>query len=187
MSGDPFDPYASITLGPDTDVMDSHIQGKKLDGGQFVAVRSLTDREREKNALAVPAVAGTRVAFVANIGSVLHYDYIPDEGVEGSVIMVRTAEGDCTSLGDNVFVRWDDGYFMPVSRYHLRPGTSEDANPPTMRFASLGDLHGTFISSDDKTSELVHKSTKDLWSFEEKDGEYVISRLFDDTGEPLKG
>jgi len=185
MSGDPFDPYA-LSLNPDTKAMDDLIQGKKMEGGQFVAVRRLTDREREKNALAVPVAAGTRVAFVANIGSVLHYDYIPDEDVEGSVVMVRTAEGDCTSQGDNVFVRWDDGHFMSVSRYHLRPGATEDINPSTMRFASIGDLHGIFLA-DDKKSELVHKSTKDLWSFEEKDGEYVISRLFDDTGEPLKG
>lgn len=185
MSADPFDPFA-ISLSADTTVMDDLIQGKKLEGGQFVAVRSLTDHEREKNALAVPIAAGTRVAFAANIGSVLHYDYIPDEGVEGSVVMVRTAEGDCTSQGDNVFVRWDDGHFMPVSRYHLRSGTTEDTNPSTMRFASFGDLHGIF-AADDKKSELVHKSTKDLWSFEEKDGEYVISRLFDDSGEPLKG
>ena len=34
--------------------------------------------------------------------------------------------------------------------------------------------------------ELVHKATDDLWSFSKGDDGYVISRLFDETGDPLK-
>jgi len=34
--------------------------------------------------------------------------------------------------------------------------------------------------------ELVHKATKDLWSFREDGGQFVIERLFNDSGDPLK-
>ena len=54
----------------------------------------------------------------------------------------------------------------------------------TFRVASLGDLT-QFLKVADGT--LVHKSTKDLWSFnKDADGNFLVSRLFDDEGEPLK-
>ena len=54
----------------------------------------------------------------------------------------------------------------------------------TFRVASLGDLT-QFLKVADGT--LVHKSTKDLWSFnKDADGNFLVSRLFDDEGEPVK-
>ena len=54
----------------------------------------------------------------------------------------------------------------------------------TFRVASLGDLTD-FLKVANGT--LVHKSTKDLWSFnKDADGNFLVSRLFDDEGEPLK-
>lgn len=185
MSGD-FDPYKSVSFDEGVDTLDDYIQGRNLEGSHFTSVRGLTESERSKNALTLPVEAGTRVAFVANLGSVLSYDYVPDDGVEGTVVMVRTADGDCTATDDNVFVKWDDGHFMPVLRHHLRRTTSKVAQTFVLRTADFGDL-GSIFAADDKTSDLVHKSTKDLWSCEEKEGEFVISRLFDDSGEPLKG
>ena len=56
----------------------------------------------------------------------------------------------------------------------------------TRRVANLGDLSG-FLRWGSDDNELVHKATRDLWSFETTDGgDFVISRLFDDSGAPLK-
>ena len=54
----------------------------------------------------------------------------------------------------------------------------------TFRVASLGDL-SEFLKV--ANGALVHKSTKDLWSYsKDADGNFLVSRLFDDEGEPLK-
>jgi len=185
MSQDDF--YSSINLSPGTDQLDGHIQGRSVEGSYYTSMQGLTESGREKNALPLPVQAGTRVSFIHNLGSVLSYQYVPDEGLEGTVIMVRTADGDCTYQGDNVFVKWDDGAFLPTHRHHLRAAgnlSQKQASSFVIRTSTLGDLSALFAASD-KSSELVHKSTKDLWSFEEDDGEFVISRLFDDSGEPL--
>lgn len=177
--------YTSISLSPDTHAVDHWMQAAEEDS-YYNQVRALTDHEREKKALALPVEAGVRVAFTANLGSVLYYDYVPEDGTHGSVVMVRTAAGDTTYVGDQVFVKWDDGYFMPVHHHHLRPVVGEKtANTFSMRMADLGDI-STLFASDEKTGDLIHKSTQDLWSLEQRDSGYVISRLFDDTGEPLK-
>lgn len=179
--------YTSISLSPETDQLDAHLEGRSIEAGHFDQLQALTDKGREANALTVPVDAGTRVAFLHNIGSVLAYPYVPEEGTKGTVIMVRTADGDTTFQGDDVFVKWDTGPFLPIHRHHLRasPDTPQRrASAFAFRVANFGDLSALFAG--DKTSDLVHKSTKDLWSCEENEGEFVISRLFDDTGEPLK-
>jgi hypothetical protein len=54
-----------------------------------------------------------------------------------------------------------------------------------MRAASLGDLTEFMKTAD---GNLVHKSTKDLWSLnKDADGILTVERLFDSLGEPLKG
>ena len=54
----------------------------------------------------------------------------------------------------------------------------------SFRVASLGDLTDFLKVSN---GALVHKSTKDLWSYsKDADGNFLVSRLFDDEGEPLK-
>ena len=168
--------------------IDAHLQGKALESKAFRSMRDLTDQGRDENALPLPAEAGTRVSFVVNIGSVLTYDKIPES--DGTVVMVRTAEGDTTFQGDMVFVKFDDGLFIPVHRHHLRVATTtkKQASAFVLRLTGpgLGDLTDLFASSE-RTSDLVRKSTKDLWSFEDQGGEFVISRLFDADGEPLKG
>jgi len=53
------------------------------------------------------------------------------------------------------------------------------------RVGSLGDLTDFMKVSEGK---LVHKSTKDLWSVaKDAEGMFVVERLFDDAGEPIKG
>ena len=53
------------------------------------------------------------------------------------------------------------------------------------RVASVQDI-ASFVRISQDT--LVHKSTQDLWSLSRTtDGKYFVERLFDDSGEPLKG
>jgi hypothetical protein len=67
-------------------------------------------------------------------------------------------------------------------------GESNEPSPlkgkKAMRIASLGDLTNFMKIAE---GVLIHKSTNDLWSFSKDADGFVVSRLFDDTGEPLKG
>jgi len=58
-------------------------------------------------------------------------------------------------------------------------------NPERIKISSLEDLFG-FNRVD--AGMLIHKSSRDLWKIEQgKEGEVMITRLFDNNGEPLKG
>ena len=138
------------------------------------SMRTLTDKGRLDMALATPVSEGTRVSFEINIGSVLTYPDPPTNGVLGTVVTVRTPEGDSTSMGDMIFVKWDDERLMTIDRRHLRVAR--------MRVSSLGDLTDFMrAGGDDKSGELVHKSTKDMWSLAEDGDSWIIERLFDDS------
>jgi len=183
--------WTQLTLGQQSNTasaLDDYLSGREADA-QNAGLRALTDKGRAANALLLPAEAGTRVSFVTNIGSVLSYPDPPAPDAEGTIVMVRTAEGDQTSLGGMAFVKFDEGQFMVIHPEHLRraaPNTKR-ANSFARRVSNLGDLGGFLRWGTEDDNELVHKATKDLWSFESTDGgDFVISRLFDDTGSPLK-
>lgn len=188
MANDEF--WNSLLLGQQSKTassLDTHL-AEREERVKSSGLRALTDKGRADNALPVPAPVGQRVAFVTNIGSVLSYQDPPRGGSEGTVVMVRTAEGDQTTFQGYVFVKFDDGRFMQMHPEHLRTASSNNkrASAFVRRVASLGDLSGFLSTGSADSSELVHKATKDLWSFEQTDGGFVISRLFDDTGSPLK-
>lgn len=131
--------------------------------------------------------SGTRVAYVESLEHDLFYDF-PPSGY-GYVVAVKTASGVRTAVNDGVFVLWDDGLMRWTPQEHVkavfqRTRTASTANAFRRVVASMGDLSDFLKVS---SSELVHKATKDLWSVSEEDGEFVIERLFDDTGQPLKG
>ena len=89
----------------------------------------LTDRGRAKNALELPVADGTRVAFVANLGSVLMMEDAPENNAKGTVVTVKSAGGDITSHDGRVFVKWDDGQFRAVHRHSssFGNGTHQDS------------------------------------------------------------
>lgn len=164
------------------------MQGRQQDGTFFQSVRTLTDQVREKNAVSAEIESGSRVAFIANLGSLLTYDDPPADGLEGTVVTVRTAMGNATTHEGRVFVLWDDGKFRPVQRDHVRMASNnkKTANNVRMRVADLGDISMLFTASSDG-QDLVHKATQDLWALKQDNGgSYVIERLFDDSGKPLK-
>ena len=164
-------------------------EARKMNGPQFQSVRNLADTKRAKAALPLPVRAGTRVSFAVNLGSVLTYDDIPGHGVLGTVVTVKTGAGNTTALDGKVFVVWDDGKFRPIMAEHLRHSgvKSKRSSSFQMTVSGLGDLSDFFsVTGSVGPDELVHKATKDLWSYRKDGDQYVIERLFDDTGKPLK-
>jgi len=168
-------------------------EGTPFEGEHYTSVRELVDSHRKKRALQLPVEAGARVRFMANIGSVLTYPDIPDEGVDGTVVTVRTAQGDATSQDERVFVLWDDGKFRSILAEHLRPSRKNRKQARSVRIvtADLGDLSSFFapattIRSTGASEDLVHKATKDLWSVRQDGEQFVIERLFTEDGSPLK-
>jgi len=190
MSGDFWDNLIKEAdlSGEGSGSIDSYLTGKAIGGEGFESVQSLTDSYREKNAVEIPIEAGTRVEFNGAMGEVLAYSDPPDAKAQGTVVTVKSAGGDITSHDGKVFVDWDDGVFRSIHAEHLRLAKGrvkrQAAEPNRVRVASLGDLTDFLKLADDT---LIHKSTKDLWSFRRDGGDYVIERLFDDQGEPLKG
>jgi len=167
--------------------LDRHLEGKELGDGHTTSMRDLTDAGRQANAIPLPQPAGVRVRFAMNVGAVFTYDDLPVDGLEGTIVTVRTGSGDTTHLDGNVFVLFDDGKLRAIQAEHLRlaKSSSKKASAVSIRVADICDISFAF-SKMSGSDDLVHKATKDLWSFH-KDGEgYVIERLFNETGEPLK-
>jgi hypothetical protein len=66
----------------------------------------------------------------------------------------------------------------------LNPGALKKQAAEQRKIASLGQLNGFVrIASD----TLINKSKKDLWALKKNGDSYVIERLFQDGGLPLKG
>ena len=167
-TGEFFDDNAARSL-------DAHLNGNTTVQDY---VRGLTATPRE-----IPS--GTRVAFDGKLSSLLSYPAPPGIGATGTVVKVRTSSGDTTEFNGLVFVKWDDGRFFGAHRAHLRrAASSRTANGYRMTVTAMGDLTDFLKSGTDE--ELVHKSSKDLWKLSKAGGEYVIERLFDETGKPLK-
>lgn len=185
--------------------MDSFLKGAggKALGGDFESVRQLTDQHREANALPLPVTAGTRVTFAGSLGAYLSMENPPENGMSGEVVSVRSAGGDITAHEGRVFVKWADGQLRAVSALFLRAATGKKASVPrgvpadprgriassvhSFRVASLGDLTQFFVKAGRESNTLIHKADRDLWNFQkDADGNLLLTRLFDETGEPLK-
>lgn len=71
-----------------------------------------------------------------------------------------------------------------IAQKAIAGGFSINKGTNRIKISSLDDLFAfNRVSSD----TLVHKSTKDLWAIDsDEDGSVRISRLFDESGEPLK-
>ncbi|OHD26991.1 MAG: hypothetical protein A2Y38_08235 [Spirochaetes bacterium GWB1_59_5] len=187
-SGDEFyAEYGQMFASPSG--MDQVIQGREIEGSHFTSMRELTAQGRKASALPLPVKVGTRVAFRTNLGSVLTYPDVPNTGVLGTVVLVRTANGDSTEWEGRVMVAWDDGKFRPILAEHLRPALlkTKQARMVRLRVSSLGDLSEFFGPAKTGSSDLVHKATQDLWAFHQDGEGYVIERLFNADGNPLHG
>ena len=167
--------------------VDQTLTGNNLEDARTSSLQALTQREREKNALGLPVDAGVRVRFAGALGAVMSYDNPPHPGTEGTVVMVRSAFGDITNHDSRVFVKWDTGEFCPMDTTHLRRvAGAKQAQAVQLRVSNLGDISELFSTAGSKEGDLIHKATEDLWSVSKEGDQFVISRLFDDSGEPLK-
>lgn len=172
------------------EAVEYRLSGKALNEGSFESVRGLTDKARAASALQLPVEAGQRVQFASNAGAVLAYDDPPAPNASGVVVAVKSASGMVTSHDGLVFAKWDDGKVRGIHAEHLkvasgRVRTTTSRAASTLRVSSLGDLSG-FLRLAGSDDTLVHKATRDLWSVKKDGSDYVISRLFDDSGAPLK-
>ena len=80
-----------------------------------------------------------------------------------------------------------------ISTFEVQPSTGLDCflarnatmvTPIRKKVASIQDL-GPFVRL--SADELVHKSTRDLWTIRRQgDGGLFVERTFDDNGSPLK-
>lgn len=196
MSSDFWDEFSGVFAAESG--MDRLIQDQEMDGDFYNSVRSVQSADDEpyvefpaekKGGIDLPCPSGTRVAFIHNLDSVLTYASVPAEGIEGTVVTVKAAHGKSTYTDQgHAFVKWDDGRFLPVLSKHLQraSGTSRVAKGVNVRVSNLGSLANFFEPSRTASDELVHKATKDLWSFRQDDSGFVIERLFDFSGDPLK-
>jgi hypothetical protein len=130
-----------------------------------------------KQAKTSSMIDGARVYAYHNNGLIIPGN-LPTQGTKGTVVAVNTMSGRKTAMDGYVFVKWD--------------GTSKITQAPltNVRLASkrVSSLEGFYVvAGTNLEGELVHKSTKDLWSVKVgDDGKYDIERMFDDNGEPLK-
>lgn len=180
-----FDGFFTPEAGTSTDQL---LRDQLVEGPNTMAVRELISADGGSGVIFIPSPSGTRVRFSASLSALLTYRECPTDGVEGTVVTVRTAEGNSTHTGNMVYVLWDHGKFQPIDVSHLRKASTNKKKASSVRMvvADLGDLTHFFQASGNGEEELVHRATKDLWSFKQDGGNYVIERLFDDNGSPLK-
>lgn len=135
-----------------------------------------------------PPKSGTRVAFKGDLQSLIAYPNPPSKGEQGTVVKVRLSTGDQTTKDKLAFIQWDNGTFMPAYKDHLVRPSKARKTASFVRIAthSLGDLT-SFFAQVGSGSDLVHKSSRDLWALEKEGDQYVLSRLFDGDGNPIKG
>jgi len=168
--------------------MDSFLQGKPLGGDYFTSMTDLAYGESPEVEETWPPTAGARVAFANedNLEALISYKN-PPIGEKGTVVKVRSANVEGTHYNDRVFVKFDSGRFMPVHRAHLSSAKSnaKKANNVRMVVQAGMDLTSLF-SSTDSGNDLIHKATKDIWSMKQDGESFIIERLFDVNGDPLK-
>lgn len=138
---------------------------------------SIRDLVHVKQAKTSSLVDGARVYAYHNNGMLIPGN-LPSQGTKGTVVAVNTMSGRKTAMDGQVFVKWDNS-----NKITQAPLTN-------VRLASkkVSSLEGFYVvAGTNLEGELVHRSSKDLWSVKlGEDGKYDIERLFDDNGEPLK-
>jgi len=171
-----------------SNAMDEFLKdGLPLEGDQFKSMRGVAEKGKKEKKEASAFHAGSRVAFDQTLESIFTYDDIPGEGVEGSVVAVRTAHGNTTiDPMDRLFILWDDGKLRSISANHLKAAKTKQASK--YRIVASDDIvfANFFTVAGGHGDELVHKATKDLWSLKQDGESFVLERLFSEEGKPLK-
>lgn len=154
-----------------------------LDEVMSTEIRNLTTRGKKTKTSSYKE--GLRVYAHTNNGLVIP-NTLPMSGTKGTIVKVKTANGDVTSYDGGVFVQWDgSSKIHKVDPNFLRVASMKVSNLDDFIVLSSPSLMIT--AGADKSGELVHIATKDLWSVKlSPEGDYDIERLFDENGDPLK-
>ena len=107
----------------------------------------------------------------------VHADYLrlAEEKSEEAAL-----EDACWEGYEAVGMKDKDGKKVP----NCVPKSADFLGVKRFRVATLGDISQFLKVAEGR---LIHKSTKDLWSFQkDADGSILVERLFDEQGEPLK-
>ena len=169
----------------------------RMTPSELAEARALRDRIRNRGRMPAidpdeyPPIRGMEGPFQFRGGQILYYD--PKEGeyydrktdmyLYGDSRLAKKREGDpCWDGYEMVGMKKNDkGRMVPNCVPEKNVKKDKKAR---LRAASLGDLT-EFLKVAEGT--LIHKSTKDLWSFKkDADGMLQVERLFDDNGKPLK-
>ncbi len=159
--------------------------------------RSLSDKQEAVLDEIRAEVKETKKAR-SGVGGVLRSTLLPDDILDGTKLFLSFDEDTGQYLVHTrfqVFFRSGKGYepSSPGARRALAKAeavfdsieSGERISPVARKVASLGDLTEFMKVAEGK---LIHKSTNDLWSYsKDADGNFLVSRLFDDEGEPLMG
>lgn len=151
-------------------------------------ISDLTDRGRKNKREALNFEDGMRVVAHTNNGAVIP-GQLPSSGTKGTVVSVKTATGDVTSLDGEVFVKFDGRNKIDrIPANFLRVASMKVANINDHFIVLSGpNLSASFMNHVGGESTLVHKATQDLWSMKvSDDGSFDVERLFDGNGDPLK-
>lgn len=144
-----------------------------------------------------PPIQGLEGPFRYSGGRVLYYDpregayynsktdmYL-DRNAKSATRQAKSEEDPCWEGYEMFGMKDKDGKKVP-NCIPQKEASEEVRLRGTYRFraASLGDLR-SFLKVADGT--LVHKSSKDLWTFsKDADGGLTVERMFDSNGKPLK-
>jgi hypothetical protein len=150
------------------------------------SVQHITEHGRKKTKTTYSS--GSRVTYRGNAGDLVPYVSDLRMGQTGTVVTVLSKEGNhITERDGRVFVKWDTGSFIPVNAHHLKRSRNRIASTFQIRSASIDAFLGDFMRVANRENELVHKATHDLWALSDSgDGQFVVSRLFTEDGEPVK-
>lgn len=160
--------------------IDGHLSGHRLGGKESRAVRDAFRPPVEKWA------SGERVALLDSEEVLFTYPGLPRLPLGGTVVKVKTSSGRTTGTDGRVFVLFDDGPIRHVLCRHVARMKQSRRHKRRFRrvVGNLGDL--TDFMRVGGSRDLVHKATRDLWSVSKDGDNYVIERLFEQSGEPLK-
>ncbi len=169
-------------------VFGSFQKTSSMDSVLETKISDLTDRGRKIKRKALNFEDGMRVVAHTNNGVVIP-GQLPSAGTKGTVVSVKTATGDVTSLDGEVFVQFDGRNKIDrIPANFLRVASMKVANIDDHFIVLSGpNLSASFLSQAGGASTLIHKATQDLWSMKvSEDGTFDVERLFDDNGDPLK-
>lgn len=158
--------------------MDRFLEGQPFNSDYFKSVQKVVKGPTYD--------VGDRVKLSEDLEVLLSYSDLPEK-TAGSVVLVKTAEGKTSAINDKTFVLFDDNKMRLVYTAHLCKASSKVASANRMVLADWGSIDSFFsTSSRVAADELIHKSTQDLWALKKGPNGFVIDRLFNDNGTPLK-